>query len=74
MAKKGDPAKQPPECKSVFTPHPPEMSEKEKLIRGGTGTWSTCPNLQETGGGFEGERYECTVCGESYFLDYDDMR
>jgi hypothetical protein len=33
-----------------------------------------CPNLKETGGGFEGERYRCEVCGESFFLDYDDMR
>lgn len=33
-----------------------------------------CPNLKETGGGFEGERYRCEVCGESFFLDYDEMR
>lgn len=33
-----------------------------------------CQNLKETGGGFEGERYRCEVCGESFFLDYDDMR
>ena len=33
-----------------------------------------CPNMRETGGGMEGERYRCEVCGESYFLDYDDMR
>ena len=33
-----------------------------------------CPNLKETGGGFEGERYRCEVCGKSYFLDYEDMK
>jgi hypothetical protein len=33
-----------------------------------------CPNLKETGGGFEGERYRCEVCGESYFLDYEEMK
>ena len=33
-----------------------------------------CPHLKETGGGFDGERYDCKVCGEHYYLDYDDMR
>ena len=33
-----------------------------------------CPNMKETGGGFEGERYDCEVCGASYYLDYDEMR
>lgn len=33
-----------------------------------------CPNMKETGGGFEGERYRCEVCGESYYLDYEDMK
>lgn len=33
-----------------------------------------CPNLKEDGGGMSGERYRCDVCGESFFLDYDDMR
>ena len=50
--RKGDPAKQPPECKAS----------------------GQCPHLEETGGGFEGERYDCKVCGEHYFLDYVDMR
>jgi transposase-like protein len=35
---------------------------------------SSCPNMKEVGGGFEGERYRCPVCGESYFLDYEDMK
>jgi transposase-like protein len=33
-----------------------------------------CPNMVETGGGFEGERYRCAVCGATYYLDYDDMK
>lgn len=33
-----------------------------------------CPHLKETGGGMDGERYDCVVCGKHYFLDYDDMR
>jgi hypothetical protein len=62
----GDPSKQPPGCKSVFTPiqnHPQ-----------GLGHWSKCPNLKETGGGMDGERWSCGVCGKSYWLDYDEMR
>ena len=34
----------------------------------------TCPNIKETGGGFEGEQYHCDVCGERYYLDYEDMK
>ena len=45
---------------------PPECKVDEK---GGY-----CPHLKETGGGFEGERYRCERCGESYFLDYEDMK
>lgn len=70
MERKGDTTKQPPECKPVFTPHPtprPHMAI-------GEGTWSRCPNLKETGGGLDGEQYECAVCGKVYFLDYDEMR
>lgn len=33
-----------------------------------------CPYMKEDGGGFEGERYRCTKCGYSYFLDYEDMK
>lgn len=33
-----------------------------------------CPNMKEVGGGFEGERYRCDVCGEGYYLDYEDMK
>lgn len=72
--RKGDKAKQPPECQSVFIPHPPEMSERERIILGGSGRWTKCPNIKETGGGFDGEQYDCEVCGESYFLDYEEMK
>lgn len=33
-----------------------------------------CPNLKETYSGFDGERYRCDRCGESYFLDYEEMK
>lgn len=33
-----------------------------------------CPNMKETGGGFEGERYRCAVCNATYYLDYDEMK
>lgn len=35
---------------------------------------SQCPNMKEVGGGMDGERYSCAVCGKGYYLDYDDMR
>ena len=33
-----------------------------------------CPNLKCTNEGWDGERYRCEVCGESYFLDYEEMK
>ncbi len=33
-----------------------------------------CPHIKETYSGMDGERYRCALCGESYFLDYDEMR
>jgi len=33
-----------------------------------------CPNMKEVGGGFDGERYSCDLCGESYYLDYEEMK
>jgi transposase-like protein len=33
-----------------------------------------CENMQEVGGGMEGERYRCAVCGATYWLDYEDMK
>jgi hypothetical protein len=32
-----------------------------------------CPNLKEVYSGFDGERYRCDVCGESFFFSYDDV-
>ncbi len=37
-------------------------------------SYRDCPNMKEIGGGFEGERYRCDVCGKGYFLDYEDMK
>ncbi|WP_174058170.1 hypothetical protein [Rhizobium rhizogenes] len=33
-----------------------------------------CANMKEVGGGMDGERYRCGVCGKGYFLDYEDMK
>lgn len=33
-----------------------------------------CKHCIEVGGGYNGERYECFRCGDSYYLDYDEMR
>ena len=33
-----------------------------------------CANMVCTYEGIDGERYRCKVCGESYFLDYEDMK
>jgi transposase-like protein len=33
-----------------------------------------CINMRETGGGMDGERYRCEVCGATYWLDYEDMK
>ena len=56
----------------VFTP----FSETDPRPPGalGQGTWSQCPNLRETRGGFDGEQYDCEVCGERLYLDYEDMK
>lgn len=37
-------------------------------------SYRDCPNMKEVGGGMEGERYRCAVCGKGYFLDYEDMK
>ncbi len=73
MDYEGDKSKQPPECESRFIPHPPEMTERERIIFGGSGRWTQCPNIKETGGDFETERYSCDVCGKHYTLYYEDM-
>jgi hypothetical protein len=56
---KGDDAKRTPDC---------------KIGQAGSYLDVACPNLQDVGGGMRGERYRCEVCGESYFLDYDEMK
>jgi hypothetical protein len=57
---------QPESCRSKWVPD---------ATKPHGGAWSPqCPNIVEEGGGFEGERYRCKVCGYSYFLDYDDMK
>ncbi len=33
-----------------------------------------CPFVKETYSDMEGERYRCSKCGYSYYLDYEDMR
>ena len=38
------------------------------------GTPPRCPCIKCTYEGMDGERYRCERCGESYFLDYDNMR
>lgn len=52
-------------------PGNPEKKPADCGAREG-GTWK-CPNLEEVGGGFESERYECPVCGEGFTLYYEDM-
>jgi hypothetical protein len=40
------------------------------------GHWTAeCPNLVETNpNDMAGERYRCSVCGYSFYLDYEDMK
>lgn len=33
-----------------------------------------CPNMKCTHEDADGERYRCEVCGESYYLDYDEIK
>ncbi|MDV4166228.1 hypothetical protein R1538_34830 [Rhizobium leguminosarum] len=33
-----------------------------------------CKNMKEVGGGMDGERYRCAVCGKGYYLDYEEMK
>ncbi len=37
-------------------------------------TTRDCPNMKEVGGGMDGERYRCAVCGKGYYLDYEEMK
>lgn len=36
-------------------------------------TTRDCENMKEVGGGMDGERYRCDVCGKGCFLDYEEM-
>ncbi|MER9911651.1 hypothetical protein NKJ71_13560 [Mesorhizobium sp. M0050] len=36
--------------------------------------YHVCPNMKEVGGGMDGERYSCAVCGKGYYLDYEEMK
>lgn len=55
---------------------PAHIGEREALEPCGIADPSTrdCPNMKEVGGGMDGERYKCAVCGKGYFLDYEDMK
>jgi len=33
-----------------------------------------CPDMKETYGDMSGERYRCATCGETYYLDYEEMK
>lgn len=33
-----------------------------------------CPTMLSTYDGFDGERYRCERCGQSIWLDYEDMK
>jgi hypothetical protein len=71
----GDPTKQPPECKDVFTPFS-DSFPRDPMVDGpfGSGRWSKCPNLKERDDtSMEAETWECSVCGKSYKLHYEDM-
>lgn len=36
--------------------------------------YAKCPNMKNTHSDQEGEHYRCEVCGESYLLDYEEMK
>lgn len=54
-----------------------DMGDKTKQPEGcdtSKFTSNPCQNMKEVGGGFDGERYRCEVCGATFYLDYDEMR
>lgn len=61
---------------AFFGPTPPPVSNLEGPQPCGIADPSTrdCPNMKEVGGGMDGERYRCDVCGKGYFLDYEEMK
>lgn len=52
----------------------PSMQQEPRPCEFASPSYHDCPNMKEVGGGFEGERYRCAVCGKGYFLDYEDMK
>lgn len=40
-------------------------------LKGGDGEYRVSMLV---GGGMDGERYSCAVCGKGYFLDYEEMK
>lgn len=51
--------------------HEMMTAKKEPVCTPGA---ATCPNMKLTYDGMDGERYRCSKCGYSYFLDYEEMR
>lgn len=35
---------------------------------------TSCPHIKNIYEGYDGERWRCDVCGESFFLDYGEMQ
>lgn len=55
--------------------HEPDPKRQPEICKAlGENYFHKCPNMNEVGGGFEGERYSCKVCGAGYYLDYEDMK
>lgn len=52
-----------------------EPTEKPIPCKTERESWS-CPNMKgrENDTDLTGEHYECKVCGQTIFLDYDEMR
>jgi hypothetical protein len=37
-------------------------------------TRDNCPYVEETYSGMDGERYRCSKCPHSYFIDYEEIK
>lgn len=55
-----------------------EKSEGDPIKRPPTCMTATmptaCPHIKCVYEGYDGERWSCDLCGQSFYLDYDDMR
>lgn len=58
----------------VDTPSPQQNLEGPQPCGIADPSTRDCPNMKEVGGGMDGERYRCDVCGKGYFLDYEEMK